>query len=148
MTIDPTQITIRAAAPADVFALARLAGQLGYRATPEEISQRLAAEEEDSRHALFVAESGGAVIAWMGLAEERSFLHETRVEIHGLVVDEAHRGAAIGARMVERAEQWARERGWRLMLVRSNVIRDRAHSFYERLGYTTVKSQKVFNKNL
>ena len=111
MTTEAVQFTIRAAAPADVSALSRLAGQLGYSATPGEILERLAAEQEDPRHALLVAESGGAVIAWMGLAEERSFLHETRVEIHGLVVDEAHRGAAIGSKMVGRAEQWARERG-------------------------------------
>jgi GNAT superfamily N-acetyltransferase len=121
---------------------------LGYAATPAEISQRFAEEREDSRHVLLVAESGGAVIAWMGLAEEHSFLHEPRVEIHGLVVDEAHRGAKIGAKLVERAEQWARARGCKTMLVRSNVIRDRAHRFYERLGYTTVKSQRVFTKTL
>ncbi len=148
MTTEATEVTIRAATPADVPAVARLAGQLGYAATPEEVAGRFAAEREDSRHALLVAESAGAVIAWMGLAEERSILHEPRVEILGLVVDEAHRSAAIGLKLVERAEQWARERGCRTVLVRSNVIRDRAHRFYERLGYTTVKSQKVFNKVL
>jgi GNAT superfamily N-acetyltransferase len=148
MKVEAKQFTIRAAAPADAPAIARLAGQLGYAATPEEISRRLAEERDDPRHALLVAESGGAVIAWMGLAEERSFLHEPRVEIHGLVVDEAHRSAAIGAKLVERAEQWARERGCRTMLVRSNVIRDRAHRFYERLGYAAVKSQKIFSKHL
>ncbi len=148
MTTDAREVTIRAATPADVSAVARLAGQLGYVATPEEVAGRLAAEREDSQHALLVAESGGAVIAWMGLAEERSILHEPRVEIMGLVVDEAHRGTAIGAKLVECAEQWARERGCRTVLVRSNVIRNRAHRFYERLGYTTMKSQKVFSKVL
>ncbi len=148
MKVEANQFTVRTATLADVAALSRLAGQLGYAATPEEISRRLSAELEDSCHALLVAESGGVVIAWMGLAEERSFLNEPRVEIHGLVVDEAHRGAAIGAKLVERAEQWARERGCRAILIRSNVIRERAHRFYERLGYSTVKSQKVFSKVL
>ena len=148
MNAEARQLTIRAATRADVAALSQLAAQLGYSATPEEISQRLAEEQKDTRHALLVAERGGTVIAWMGLSEERSFLHEPRVEIHGLVVDEAHRGVAIGAKLVERAEGWARERGCRLMLVRSNVIRDRAHGFYEKLGYTATKTQKVFNKLL
>jgi len=148
MTIEAREVTIRAATLADVPAIARLAGQLGYAATPEEVADRLEAEWEDSRHALLVAESSGAVIAWMGLAEERSILHEPRVEILGLVVDEAHRGAAIGLKLVEGAEHWARERGCRTVLVRSNVIRNRAHRFYERLGHSTVKSQKVFSKVL
>jgi len=32
--------------------------------------------------------------------------------------------------------------------VRSNVTRERAHAFYGRLGYETVKTQRVFRKTL
>jgi len=32
--------------------------------------------------------------------------------------------------------------------VRSNIVRERAHDFYLRLGYTITKSQKVFRKKL
>jgi len=34
------------------------------------------------------------------------------------------------------------------MSVRSNVIRDRAHKFYERQGYEHCKTQKAFRKRL
>jgi hypothetical protein len=34
------------------------------------------------------------------------------------------------------------------MSVRSNVIRDRAHKFYERQGYEHYKTQKAFRKPL
>ncbi|MGO9640895.1 MAG: GNAT family N-acetyltransferase [Candidatus Acidiferrales bacterium] len=141
-------LRIRAATPTDVPALARLAGQLGYPTTPEEAVHRIAADREDSRHELLVAETNSEVIGWMSLAEEHSILHEPRVEILGLVVDETHRGAAVGRKLIERAEQWARERGCKTILLRSNVVRERAHHFYERLGYGVVKTQKVFRKPL
>ena len=32
--------------------------------------------------------------------------------------------------------------------VRSNVVRDRAHAFYEREGYRKVKVQQVFEKRV
>jgi GNAT superfamily N-acetyltransferase len=148
MSAKEIPLTIRAAGPPDVAALARLAGQLGYPTTPEEAARRLAADREDSRHELLVAETNREVIGWISLAEEHSILHDPRVEILGLVVDEAHRGAAVGRKLIERAEQWARERGCRTILLRSNVIRERAHRFYERLGYGVVKTQKVFRKPL
>ncbi len=44
----------------------------------------------------------------------------------GLVVDEAIRGAGIGAQLLAAAEVWARERGCTEMRVHSNVVRNRA----------------------
>jgi GNAT superfamily N-acetyltransferase len=50
--------------------------------------------------------------------------------------------------LLARAERWAREKGCRAIGLRSNVIRDRAHAFYERHGYKHVKTQKSFRKDL
>ena len=61
---------------------------------------------------------------------------------------EASRGRKIGATLVAAAEAWARERGHGRMRVRSNVLRQPAHRFYERLGYAVTKRQAVFDKSL
>jgi hypothetical protein len=34
------------------------------------------------------------------------------------------------------------------MGLRSNVIREKAHAFYEKLGYRLIKTQKCFRKGL
>jgi GNAT superfamily N-acetyltransferase len=64
--------------------------------------------------------------------------------ITGLVVDETKRSRGIGAALVEAAVEWAAGHGYRTIRVRSNVIRERAHAFYERLGFSRVKNQVVF----
>ena len=73
---------------------------------------------------------------------------EIRAEVNGLVVAEGQRSLGAGARLLAAAEDWARKNGCKDMSVRSNVIRDRAHKFYERHGYEHYKTQKSFRKPL
>jgi ribosomal protein S18 acetylase RimI-like enzyme len=142
-------IETRLAEERDIIALARLAGELGYPSTPEQIRERLAYSEAAPHQATFVAViDGDAVVGWIHLSEARSLDAEPRAEITGLVVDSNHRSGGAGRLLVERGEEWARRRGLAVIGVRSNVIRERAHAFYERLGYTVTKTQKVFRKTL
>jgi GNAT superfamily N-acetyltransferase len=143
------QLEVRPAGPRDATAIARLAGELGYPSTAEEVKARLSSMEGDPRHATLVAAATeGEVIGWIHLSEVHSLGSEPHAEITNLVVDSRFRGAGTGRLLVERGEQWARERGLGVIGLRSNVIRERAHVFYARLGYTVTKSQKVFRKKL
>jgi GNAT superfamily N-acetyltransferase len=141
--------TVRPAQFSDALAVARLSGQLGYPATTQEIETRLCAVEGNLEHAIFVAEGvGGDVVGWVHIFLLRSLETGTRAEVGGLVVDEAHRSQGAGRQLLERAEEWARGSGCRSIGLRSNVIRERAHAFYERLGYRVIKTQKAFRKEL
>lgn len=140
-------IEIRSAEDRDITTLARLAGELGYPSTPEQVQERFANIKTASHQATFVAvTNGGAVIGWIQLSEARSIDTEPRAEITGLVVDANFRGGGAGRLLVERGEDWARGRGLAVIGVRSNIIRERTHVFYERLGYAVTKTQKVFRK--
>src|SRR5229473_3166868 len=133
-------VTVRVATPADAPQIARLSGQLGYPTTPEEAAQRLAQLEGDARHAVFVAESApGQVVGWIHVEECHLIECDRRAEINGLVIEEEHRSRGTGRILMEYAEQWARARGCSAVVLRSNVIRARAHAFYEKLGYQTLK---------
>ena len=52
-----------------------------------------------------------------------------------MIVDEAYRGRGIGALLIAEAEKRLAERGCKIIEVTSNMRRDRAHHFYEQLGY-------------
>ncbi len=141
--------TLREARLEDAPALAELAGQLGYPSSPEDVSRRLEEILEHGHGAVFVAEGEeGSVVGWIHVYYCPTLIADKEAEIGGLVVDEEHRSEGIGAALVMKAEEWARARGLRTILVRANVIRERAHRFYLRLGFTEVKTQKVFRKVL
>ncbi len=103
---------------------------------------------DHGEHAIFVAESSGTIVGWLHVLVAHSLLTDTAAEIAGLVIDERCRSCGIGQLLMEQAEQWARNRGCRSVRLRSNVVRSRAHAFYERLGYRVLKTQKAFCKDL
>ncbi len=139
---------VRRASLDDAAAIAALAGQLGYPATTAEAARRLREVGSNPEHAVLVAEGGVGVVGWIHVRISHLLLADTPAEIAGLVIDERERGRGIGRLLMAHAEDWAAEHGCRSVRLRSNVIRDRAHSFYERLGYRVTKSQRVFAKDL
>ena len=129
--------------------LAELSGQLGYAATPEQVRRRLQLIKRGAEHEVWVAEAAaGEVLGWIEVLLERTLISDREAEITGLVVDASCRGQGIGRRLMEEAEQWARDKGCRSVRLRSNVVRAEAHAFYEQLGYSVFKTQKNYRKML
>ena len=66
------------------------------------------------------------------------------------LADLSTRLGSIGAALLEEVEAWAwaRARGCAALRVRSNVVRERAHRFYRRAGFETIKTQHVFEKRI
>jgi N-acetylglutamate synthase-like GNAT family acetyltransferase len=140
------RVRIRPAQAADAPALARLSGQLGYPAAAEELAARLRALDGSPDHAVLVAEDG-AVAGWLHVCR-RLTLEKDFAEITGLIVDEARRSAGVGLLLLKAAEDWAKAEGLKVVRVRSNVVRARAHAFYVTHGYALSKRQAVLDKTL
>jgi GNAT superfamily N-acetyltransferase len=141
-------VTIRRMQASDVAAVADLCGQLGYPATAAQIAQRWSVMASDAGHAVLVAVRHDRVVGWLHAATRPILEFDLSAEIWGLVVDEHERGAGVGRALAEAAEQWAIDAGCTSMRVRSRIERARAHAFYERDGYSRVKTQHVFEKPL
>ena len=140
---------IRRAKPADAARIAVLSGQLGYPTTTREMSARLRQALKERNGACFVAETlEHGVIGWVHVSVTPLLEVERQAEVNGLVVDEQVRSHGAGWSLLEAAERWARKVRCAAMSVRSNVIRNRAHGFYERHGYEHYKTQKAFRKKL
>jgi GNAT superfamily N-acetyltransferase len=143
------ELKIRRAKRADAVRIAELSGQLGYPATSALMRKRLLGIKPASQHAVFVADSPErGVTGWVHVSRQPLLEEEIRAEVNGLVVAEGQRSLGAGALLLAAAEDWARKHGCKSMSVRSNVIRERAHQFYERHGYEHYKTQKSFRKSL
>ncbi len=144
--IGTTQYQPRMARAEDREALARLAGELGYASTPEEIQHRLG--QLSMNDAVLVIQADGEVQGWLHVAIVSSLETGSTAQIMGLVVSEPRRGAGIGTALVRAAEEWARGRRTTRIRVRTNVTRTRTHAFYERCGFVHTKTSRLYEKSL
>jgi GNAT superfamily N-acetyltransferase len=143
--MDGTPI-VRNARVEDAEEIARLAGELGYVTPANAMRERLVALVSHPDHHIRVAASGDGLRGWIASEHRRTLESGERIEIVGLVVDARDRGTGIGRLLVVDAEQWAGKLGLDAVCVRSNVMRDNSHPFYERMGYVRRKTQHVYIK--
>ena len=142
-------VKTRRARKTDAPRIAELSGQFGYPTTPRAMAGRLKLALREKNGACFVAETKeNGVVGWAHVSARPLLEVERRAELNGLVVDENVRGRGAGWSLLRAAEAWARKKRCRGMSVRSNVLRERAHGFYERHGYEHYKTQKAFRKEL
>lgn len=131
----------------DLSAVGALSDQLGY---PVELNDLIARFETLSRlpnHALLVCE-GKVITGWIHLEAVNDLIEETKVEIKALVVDQNERSQGVGSLLVKAAREWAKTYGSNTIYLSCNIIRDRAHTFYEREGFSKVKTSHFFEMKI
>lgn len=138
---------IRYAIAQDANAIANLSNQLGYRTTANAVHQRLEQMQHLAHSAVFVAALDAGVIGWIHIYLCQLLQTDLQAEIGGLVVDDNYRGSGVGRQLLQQVEQWAQHR-CHSIYVRSNIVRDQAHIFYEKMGYNYIKTSLAFRKDL
>jgi len=130
--------------PDDAPAIAALSLQLGYSITAEKTAAQIIAISNSPNDVAYVAVDGHTVIGWIHVFRTLRLECDPYCEIGGLVVEQLYRGNGIGKILIDNARPWCREKKCSVLRVRSNVKRTDAHKFYEQVGFTTIKQQKVF----
>lgn len=141
-----SDLRIRSAKIGDAERLVELIVDLGHPITLEKLRANMTTLVSMGLDPI-VAETGGRVVALCVPSIMQVLHRDTPVgRISTTIVDPAYRGAGLGALMVTEAERRLSEAGCALVEVTSNNSRDRAHRFYEKLGY--VLTSKRFAKAL
>ena len=138
------EIYARQMSSEDSAAVAALSRQLGYPLSSQQVLRNINAVRRSKDHDAFVAIYNSHVVGWIGLAQTILIESLPFCEINGLVIDENHRGKGIGKLLVEKAKQWAKEKGDDTLRLRCNVKRTEAHEFYRHLGFKETKQQTTF----
>jgi predicted N-acetyltransferase YhbS len=140
--------SIRPARQSDAGDIARLTRHLGYDASEDDVSARLSRILARPEQVFVVAELDGRTVGWVHVQIAECVDVEAFVLIAGLVVDAGVRKQGVGRLLMHHAEEWARTRGVRMVRLSSSATRHEAHRFYERIGYTNLKTQYAFAKLL
>ena len=126
---------VRDARPADVSAVHRLIGQLAD--APDEAAfrgrfERVLATDD---HRIVVAEVEGKVVGVLHMFERPALEKPREAIVQALVVDSEARSSGVGEALMREAEAWAQQRKLSSVSLYSRADRERAHAFYERIGY-------------
>jgi GNAT superfamily N-acetyltransferase len=140
-------LRIRHATADDAEALASLATQLGYPSDAPQTAQRLQHLATGCAIVL-VAVDEGLALGWIHAGVQASLLLDNTAEIMGLIVDQPHRGQGIGQALLSAAQLWAVQNGCSTLLVRTNIVRQRAHGFYFQNGFQHTKTSLTLTKRL
>ena len=136
-----TTLRIRRAERADLPAVLRLLRAFDPPGAPE--PDRAAAERVFARiaaypdFAVYVAEDGGETVGTFSLLVMDNLAHGFTPAgvVESVVVAEGRRGQGIGKAMMRFAMDRCAEAGCYKLALSSNVRREDAHRFYERLGF-------------
>jgi len=142
------QIEIKPASIDNAKSIALLSAQLGYPSSVEQTEQRLNAVISSDNDVAFIAFREEDLAGWIHVFYTIRIESDPFCEIAGLVVDENFRGKGIGKQLVAEAKKWCSGKNCNDLRVRSNVVRDDAHAFYERAGFRLKKEQRVFEIKL
>ena len=96
-----------------------------------------AAIDADPNQRLLIAEQDGATVGTFQLSflPGLSFRGAWRGQIEAVRIASHLRGQALGREMIQWAIDRCRERGCQIVQLTTHKSRDRAHAFYERLGF-------------
>lgn len=145
---DRVDITLRPMTAADLPAVRPLLTQLGYEIEAEEVRSRFLAVAAAEAHAVLVAEAAGEVVGFVHVFARPALEKPPEAIVQSLVVDTTRRAGRIGKALMTAVECWARERGFRSVALTSQVTRDDAHAFYERLGYRNAATSHLLRKQI
>src|SRR5690349_10060999 len=127
-------MTLRDATEADFAAVRRLLDQLGYASDEAEFRRRFDGVRATAGHRIIVAEEDG-VVGVLHVFERPALDKGCEAVVQALVVDDSVRSRGVGEALMREAEAWAARRGLAATSLYTRVDRERARSFYERIGY-------------
>lgn len=133
------QVTIRQANRNDLPAIRELYNQPdfhdGTSAPVEQAEQILKVIESYPNYKVFVACVGDEVVGTFALLILESLSGEYSGLIEDVIVKDSYRGKSVGKQMMTFALQKGKEANCYKVALSSNVKRERAHKFYESLGF-------------
>ena len=142
------KIFIREAEPTDISALTELMNELGYPTSIDEMKTRFENIKNHKDHQTFVAADEKEILGMVGLSKNFSYEQNgIYVRVLALVTRSRFRQKGIGKKLMDVAENWAREIGANKVLLNCGNRDERAiaHLFYKKIGYE-IKSSGFVKK--
>ncbi len=119
--------------------------QLGYETEEAAFIKRFRFLTTHPEHSVIVAKNQtDDVIGWMHMGLRFLLEDDHFAQIAAIVVRENLRSSGVGSHLLKIAEDWARHHCMKEICLSSSVVREKAHNFYLKNGYSNSKTSKLF----
>jgi N-acetylglutamate synthase-like GNAT family acetyltransferase len=142
------EITIRPAQKEDCSEITHLTNQLGYPSTLDKICEIMDLVLAHNDHQVFIAEKENTIVGYIHLIQSMRIGSNPFVEIAAFIIDESLRSIGVGSSLIRESERWTSGLGIKDIRIRSNIIRQEAHNFFQKRGFQNIKTQEVFLKHM
>ena len=137
------EYTIRLSNESDAKCINDISKHLGYSELSDtEAEQKLLQLIHSSKDEVYVAELKGNIVGWLHLLFAQRLASDNFYEIGGLVVSPEFRGRGAGRLLVSHVANLHTGK----IRVRCNELRQESHRFYEAIGFSDTKVQRIFEK--
>lgn len=120
---------------------------LGYQCDEQLIEFRIANLEEN-RECVFVADIDGEIAGFVHVEKYNPLYYQSMANILGLAVSSKFRRQGLGEKLMYSVEEWAKNKGIKVMRLNSGGARKEAHMFYRNIGFSDEKEQLRFIKEI
>jgi ribosomal protein S18 acetylase RimI-like enzyme len=141
-------MSIRPLQRSDIAVAKDLLKQLGYDMAADELLLRLRCVLAANGHYAACAEHAGRVVGLVHVFERPALEKPSEAVVQALVVDNEARGKGVGRTLMAAAEQWAKMRGLKYVVLHTRIDRDEAQAFYEQIGYERAAASYFMRKSL
>lgn len=145
------QLKVRFYSEEDLFGLTQLMNQWSdtIQYTESGIRSTIDTIRQESGNKIFVAQNGEEkVIGYLFAGICYHLGSRPFAEVIQLLVDKDNRSQGIGAALIEHVSAFYKAQGIEEIKLHSRVERERAHSFYRKLGFKEFKRSAFFGKEL
>jgi GNAT superfamily N-acetyltransferase len=133
-------ISIREFQLTDLEELTDLTSQLGYATTVQQMTARMNDIMKHTNYWTFVALANDKVVGYIGLNKNYSWEQDgEHLRVQALVVDYSYRKLGVGKKLMDSAEQFARQNNIGVILLNCGNREERqaAHRFYASIGFNS-----------
>lgn len=137
-------VNIRLAELSDLHSINRISVHLGYQPlNPAVAKSNLETLIDSPTDQIWLYQQDQEIIGWIHIFVANRVASMPFLEIGGIVTDPQYRRIGVGKKLVNKAIQWADQKGMPLR-VRCNSAREETLQFYRSLNFQSIKQQQVF----
>ena len=129
--------------------MVQMSAEVGHEVRYENFSARINdLIKNDSLSIIVATNEKNKIIGWIQVEISNFIFSDRTCNILGVFIDKNYRGNKIGRKLIEEAQEWAKQKGCLIFRICSDISRIDSNAFYKHIGFTPIKTEQIFSRRI